>query len=191
MIFLVEGEGDKRALHHLLRRHGVTTRVDPIPMNGKSNIVRFPRGFEETVRRQAATGGRVFVILVDRDVTCAPYESLAAEEWGLRMRAQALSDELGITVVVYWAKVEFESWLIGGISAGSTYCGMQRVPAVPANTETQPQDPKAWLKRCLRDGYEPRIAECLAQRIDLAAACQHNRSLRTFLDAVAELAALT
>lgn len=189
MIFLVEGDGDKRALPHLLRRHGITVQVQAIDMRGKSNIVRRPRGFEDTVRRQAGAGGRVFVILVDHDTTCAPYQSLADERRGLRERAQAIAAELGVTVEVYWANIEFESWLIAGIQPGARYCSLQSVSAISANTESQPADPKVWLKQCLRGGYEPRIAECLAQRIDIDAARQRNGSLRTFLGAVAALAA--
>lgn len=188
MIFLVEGEGDKRALPCLLKRYGITVQVRPIDMRGKSNIVRFPRGFEETVRRQAADGNRVFIVLIDNDTTYAPYESLTDEQHGLRERAQMIAAELGITVEVYWASIEFESWLIGGIQAGGKYCSLQSVPAISANTETQPSDPKVWLKKCLRNNYEPRIAECLAQHIDLAEARRRNQSLRTFLNAVANLA---
>ncbi len=76
MIFLVEGDGDKRALPHLLRRQGMAAPSQVIDMKGKSNIVRSPRGFEDTVRRQAASGSRIFMILVDGDITCAPYVSL-------------------------------------------------------------------------------------------------------------------
>ena len=132
---------------------------------------------------------RIFMILVDGDITCAPYVSLDEERAGLHVRAQALAAELSIVIEVCWARVEFESWLIGGIERSATYCSLQRVRALPANTENQPVDPKAWLRTSLRDSYEPRITECLAQRIDIDAARRRNRSLTNFLDAVAELAA--
>ena len=187
MIFLVEGDGDKRALPHLLRRHGLAASTPVIDMKGKSNIVRTPRGFEDTVRRQAALGNHIFAILVDGDITCAPYASVDDEREGLHARARALAADLGIVLEVYWAHIEFESWLIGGIERSATYCSLQRVRAIPSDTENQPADPKAWLSTCLRDSYEPRIAECLAQRIDIDAARRHNRSLASFLDAVVEL----
>ena len=189
MIFLVEGDADKRALPHLLRRQGIATPGHMIDMKGKSNIVRTPRGFEGTVRRQAAAGQRIFALLVDGDVTCAPYASVADERQGLAARAQALVAELDIVLAVFWAHIEFESWLIGGIDRSAAYCSLRRVGAIPANTENHPGDPKAWLKARLRDGYEPRTAECLAQRIDLAGARRRNQSLRTFLGVLAEMTA--
>jgi hypothetical protein len=83
MIFvLVEGPGDKRALPILVQRDGKDTQIRPIDMKGKSNIVRRNRGFEDTVRRQHALGGRSFVVLMDGDVTSAPYQSLDEERNG-------------------------------------------------------------------------------------------------------------
>jgi hypothetical protein len=189
VILLVEGDGDRRALPLLLQRAGIGP-VRAIDMKGKSNIVRLQRGFEDTVRRQASTGERLFVLLVDDDTTYAPYSSLADEHRGLAVRAADLAAQLGVIVKVYWATVELESWLIGGMARGVTYCALTRVPAIPANTETQPADPKQWLKGCLRGGYEPRVTECLAGAVDLGAAQGRNRSLREFLHEVTVLAAL-
>jgi hypothetical protein len=187
VIVLVEGDGDRRALPRLLQRAGIVP-VQAIDMKGKSNIVRLQRGFEDTVRRQALAGERLFAVLVDDDTTYAPYSSLADEHRGLTARAAGLAAHLGVTVKVYWATVEFESWLIGGMVRGATYCALTRVPAIPANTEAHPLDPKQWLKGCLRGSYEPRVAECLAGAIDLAAAQRRNRSLQEFLHDMAEYA---
>jgi hypothetical protein len=188
VIVLVEGDGDRRALPLLLQRAGIGP-VRAIDMKGKSNIVRLQRGFEDTVRRQASAGERLFAVLVDDDTTYAPYSSLADEHHGLTARAANLAAELAVTVKVYWATIELESWLIGGMRRNATYCALTRVPAIPANTETQPADPKQWLKGCLRGGYEPRATECLAGAIDLTAAQARNRSLRDFLHELAVLAA--
>jgi hypothetical protein len=187
VIVLVEGDGDKRALPYLLRREGISAPVRIVDMKGKSNIIRTPRGFEDTVRR-TGDGSRAAVILIDGDTTYAPYSSMAAERQGLHERAQVLGAELGIVVAVFWATVEFESWLIGGIVPGASYCSLQRVRTIPPNTETAPPDPKEWLNGCLRGGYEPRTAECLAQKIDLPAARRCNQSLDAFLHSMAELA---
>jgi hypothetical protein len=107
VILLVEGEGDRRAVPWLLQRHGVPSPARVIDMKGKSNIVRSPRGFEDTVRREVAAGNHIFTILIDGDVTSAPYASLTEEQEGLHTRAQAIAAELSITVEVYWALIEW------------------------------------------------------------------------------------
>ena len=76
---IVEGPGDKRALPILIRRERSKTSVRCVNMRGKSNIVRRDRGFEDTVRRQHALEGESFIVLMDGDVTCAPYHSLQEE----------------------------------------------------------------------------------------------------------------
>jgi len=185
IVVLVEGAGDKWALPILLRRAGKNVSVRPIDMKGKSNIVRKERGFEDTVRRQYALGGRSFIILVDGDVTFPPYNSLEEEQDDMPRRAARLAQELGISVRVFWAIREMESWLIGGIRPGDRYCGLKRVSRVPTNTEQSPSDPKRWLERHLRTGeYTPRTQRCLAERVDIGQAQARNPSMRTFLEAV-------
>ncbi len=78
MIFLVEAtetNADSR-ICSAPRLSGATPGID---MEGKSNIVRTPRGFEDTVRRQAALGNHIFAIRLDGDITCAPYASVDDE----------------------------------------------------------------------------------------------------------------
>jgi hypothetical protein len=180
---LVEGPGDKRALPILVRRGQGRSSVRCINMKGKSNIVRRERGFEDTVRRQHALGRRSFVVLMDGDVTFAPYSSLQGERDDMSRRARSLEQELGAPVQVCWAILEMESWLIGGIKPRSTYCGLTGVGQVPPNTETAPQDPKNWLEAHLMRGeYKPKTQECLARRIDLQEAQTRNRSMRIFVD---------
>ena len=146
IIVLVEGLGDKRALPILVQRDGQDTQVRPIDMKGKSNIVRNARGFEDTIRRRHALGGRSFIILMDGDVTSAPYQSLEEERRDMQRRAQSFAQELQVPIRAHWAVLEMESWLIGGLQRGSLYCGLKRVDRVPANTETAPRDPKKWLE---------------------------------------------
>jgi len=180
---LVEGPGDKRALPVLVQREPGGRSVRCINMQGKSNIVRRNRGFEDTIRRQYALGKRSFVVLMDGDVTFPPYNSVQEEQDDMPRRAEALAGELGAPVQVCWSILEMESWLIGGIQPGSAYCGLKRVGRVPANTETEPQNPKAWLESRLRDSYyAPWIQACLATNIDLPEAKKRNRSMRIFLD---------
>jgi hypothetical protein len=152
-------------------------------MGGKSNMIRKARGFEDTIRRQYALGGRSFIVLMDGDVTSAPYHSLEEERRDMRRRAQALAEELRVSVQVYWAVLEMESWLVGGIQPRSTYCGLRRVGQVPANTEVAPPDPKRWLENHLvgRE-YKPRTQECLATKIDVQEAQRRNHSMQVFLD---------
>jgi len=179
---LVEGSGDKRALPILVQRDRGRCSVRCINMQGKSNMVRRNRGFEDTIRRQHALGERSFVVLMDGDVIFAPYNSVQEEQDDMPRRAEALEQELGAPVRVCWSILEMESWLIGGIQPGSTYCGLERVGRIPANTETEPQNPKAWLEGRLQDSYSPRVQECLAKHIDLSEARQRNHSMRIFLD---------
>lgn len=186
IVVLVEGNGDKRSLPPLLQGQS-DEPVQCIDMKGKSNIVRHPRGFEDTVRRQWALGRRLFIVLVDGDVTSAPYNTIDQERSDLFRRAERLAQELQITVQVCWAVLEMESWLIGGIQSRSTYCGLREVGRIPANTEIFPPDPKRWLQDHLRSTYGPHIQECLSQHIDLNAASRCNQSLQDFLATVRQV----
>lgn len=178
---LVEGPGDKRALPILVRRGQGQSSVRCINMKGKSNMVRRDRGFEDTVRRQHALGRRSFVVLMDGDVTFAPYNSLQGEQEDMPRRAESLEQELGVPVRVRWAILEMESWLIGGVRPSSTYCGLRNVGQVPLNTEITPSDPKQWLEdHLVTREYKPKVQECLASKIDLQEAKTRNRSMRTF-----------
>ena len=182
---LVEGPGDKRALPILVRRGQGQSPVRCINMKGKSNIVRRERGFEDTVRRQHALDRRSFVVLVDGDVTFAPYNSLQEEQRDMPRRAKSLEQELNVPVRVYWSVLEMESWLIGGIKPGSTYCGLGNMGQVPPNTEVAPPDPKKWLEdHLVTREYKPKVQECLASKIDLQEAKTRNRSMQTFFDSV-------
>ncbi len=187
IVVLVEGPGDKQALPILVQRELSESRVRPINMKGKSNIVRQGRGFEATVRRQCALGRRSFIVLVDGDVTCPPYQSLEQERRDMARRAQSLAQELGVAVRVCWAVLEMESWFIGGIKPKSAYCGLKRVGRVPANTETAPQDPKQWLRDHLRIDYKPKTQACLARQIDLSQAKESNASMRLFFETTEQL----
>jgi hypothetical protein len=185
IVVLVEGSGDKRALPILARRDGKNTPIRPIDMKGKSNLVRHNRGFEDTVRRQHALGGRSFIVLMDGDVTSAPYQSVEEEKRDMRRRARSLTQELQAPVRVHWAILEMESWLIGGIQSESTHCGLRQVGRVPDNTETAPSDPKRWLEEHLVSGeYSPKTQECLACRIEVQEATRRNRSMLDFFDTV-------
>jgi len=187
MIILVEGDGDKRALPVLVRRElgiSVTRCVD---MRGKSNIIRKPKGFEDTVRRQHALGGRFFIILTDADVTFEPYKSLDEERRDMCQRAEALERELQVPVRACRAVIAMESWLIGGIGRNDGYCGLKRRKQVANNTEISPTNPKQWLKDHLKESdYGPVVQECLARHIDLCQAKVCNRSLCAFLETLAK-----
>ena len=58
IIILVEGSGDRRSIPSLLQRGQLTFPIRCIDMKGKSNILREHHGFEDTVRRQHALGGK-------------------------------------------------------------------------------------------------------------------------------------
>jgi hypothetical protein len=182
---LVEGSGDKLAVPELVRRNSGRPSVRCVDMQGKSNMVRRHRGFEDTVRRRYAQGDRSFIVLMDGDVTFEPYSSLHEEQEDMPCRAADLEEELGAPVRVLWSILEMESWLIGGIQPGSTYCGLRRVGRAPGNTEAQPQDPKSWLETRLHDSdYRPKTQECLARNIDLSEAKRRNDSMRIFFDSM-------
>ena len=181
MVVLVEGPGDKRSVPILVQHERGSVPAHCVDMKGKSNIVRDQRGFEDTIRRQHALGERFFIVLMDGDVTSAPYRSLEEERQDMPRRADSIAQELQVRVQVCWAVLEIESWFIGGIERRATYCGLRGVGRVPANTETRPRDPKRWLKERLTTGeYNPRAQECLARKIDLERAKSRNRSMRTF-----------
>lgn len=184
IIVLVEGRGDKLALPVLTRRESGQSLTRCIDMKGKSNIIRRNRGFEDTVRRQSALGEQSFIVLMDGDVTSAPYQSLEEERRDMHRRAQSLAQELEVSVGVCWAVIEMESWLIGGIQFRSTYCGLRRVGRVPENTETSPRDPKKWLEDQLVQRYKPRTPKCLACRIDIQEAQKRNHSMQRFFATV-------
>jgi hypothetical protein len=183
MVILVEGPGDQQALPVLARRLQPDAGVKCIDMKGKSNIVRRNRGFEDTVRRQQALGQNRFAILIDGDVTSTPYQTMDEERQDMPRRAQALADELRVSVQVFWAVLAMESWLIGGLRPGVTVCGLRDVPQIPANTETSPHRPKQWLTDRLQNRqYTPRTQACLASQIDLNQARQRNRSIDWFME---------
>ncbi len=183
---LVEGHDDQRAVPKLTGREQISVRC--INMGGKSNIVRQHRGFEDTIRRQHSIGGHAFIVLMDGDVTYPPYESLEQEHYGMTRRAEVLAGELKTFVQVCWSVLELESWLIAGLPAHASYCGLRNVGRVPSNTEGTPQDPKRWLADHLRGDYQPRTAECLAGFITIEQATARNKSLQLFLAAVRQAA---
>jgi len=183
---LVEGPDDQLAVPKLIGREPIPIRC--ISMNGKSNIVRQNRGFEDTVRRQYSIGGRAFIVLMDGDVTYPPYASLEQERCDMARRAEMLAGELKVSVQVCWSVLELESWLIAGLPPRASYCGLRNVGRVPTNTENAPQDPKRWLMDHLSGNYPPRTAECLARFITLEQATARNQSLRLFLAAVRQAA---
>ena len=112
IVLLVEGPGDKRALPILIRRSGKDRPIRPIDMKGKSNIVRKNRGFEDTVRRQHALGEQSFIVLMDGDVTSAPYQSLEEERRDMQRRVQSLAQELQVPVQAHWAiRYEYQDCL--------------------------------------------------------------------------------
>jgi hypothetical protein len=101
----------------------------------------------------------------------------------MQSRAQVISGELGVSVEVCWSVLAAESWLIGGIEPQASYCGLDGVGHVPANTETAPAKPKQWLATHLRGlDYGPKTQECLARSVDLQQAKSRNLSLRVFLE---------
>src|SRR5262245_12250035 len=100
---LVEGPGDKLALPLMMRRASPDVRVQCIDMRGKSNIIRRVHGFEDTIRRQYAQGRTQFLVLLDGDVTFAPYQSLAEGRMDMPRRASVLAQELTVKIQVYWA----------------------------------------------------------------------------------------
>lgn len=181
MMILVEGHAEQRVLPILFQRYGNMEAPRIVNMEGKANIVRLTHGFEATVRRQRAVHGeRSFVVLIDGDVAFPPYASIVNEQDQMPRRAQALANELTVTIKVCWAILELESWLIGGIQPRAAYCGLRNVGRIPANTQTHPVDPKQWLANRLADDYGRTSQNCLARNIDLDQAIRRNRSMRDF-----------
>lgn len=125
---------------------------------------------------------------MDADTTFAPYTTLAQEYTDMPRRASTLSQQLGVTVVVCWAKIETESWLVAGLQPGDTFCSLRRVTSVPPNCEQSPADPKQWLRNQLTSNYSERIQVCLANRIDIEAARTRNGSFVAFCEHLRQMA---
>jgi len=181
---IVEGRGDQLALPRLISRaFPQVPAFRCVSLDGKSNIVRLKNGFEQTVLRQRKLGFRSFLVLIDADKFFRPYSSLSEERDGMERRARWLEEEHSVTVAVCWAILSFESWLIGGLTEGRGVCGLRRsFGRVPADTETEPPDPKRWIERKLKRGeYSPRVQECLAAEMGIEKARQRNCSLDSFL----------
>ncbi|WP_129673428.1 DUF4276 family protein [Candidatus Chloroploca sp. Khr17] len=178
---IVEGPGEQAIIPILARRTlAESVRIKCVNASGKANIIRRVRGFEDTLRRLHALGEQRFIILMDGDTTFEPYQSLTQEYLDMPRRATVIANELRVSVVVCWAKIETESWLIAGLAPGCTYCRLARVPAGSANTEHTPPDPKRWLKAQLRQNYTEHVQQCLATHVDLELARQRNASFATF-----------
>ena len=184
IVVLVEGSGDEKGLPVLLRRANIIGDFHCIDMHGKSNIVRQEGGFEKTLARQSELGFSDFVVLVDRDHTFAPYSSLHEEESGMQLRATKLAAALHGRVRVFWANRAYESWLIGGLRKGDSYCGLRRITKpVPGDTQAAPSEPKDWIKdHMLKRRYNESIQVCLTKHVDWTQARSRNKSLRDFLD---------
>jgi hypothetical protein len=187
ILFLVEGDGEKRSVPILVQRIVDDVHIRCIGMYGKANIVRAQRGFEDTIRRKHALGDRSFVVLIDADVTYLPYLDLTEEHAGMVQRAQTLSAELDVHVEVCWAIKESESWLIGGLLPRVTYCGLRNIGRIPNDTETNPPDPKRWLQDKLNSDYNPERQACLSGHIDVEEAQRHNSSMRLFFQMVSRM----
>jgi hypothetical protein len=183
IIILVEGDCEKNVLPIIAKREAKPP-IKCIDMKGKSNIIRVKDGFEETVRRQNALGASQFVVLVDGDVTFAPYRSLEEEREDMKRRSRTLSKDLKVKISICWAVLQTESWIVGGMVDGSTYCGLKSPIKAPSNTENSPPNPKQWIRSRLSVDYGPQSQRCLAQKIDIKQGIARNSSLKLFLDLI-------
>ncbi|MBI1806313.1 MAG: hypothetical protein HYR76_04585 [Ignavibacteria bacterium] len=184
IIVLVEGNGDARSLPVLFSKSkGTNFEIECVDMKGKSNIIRKDDGFEKTILRKNDLGNSEFALLLDGDVM-EPYKSLVEEKDDMTARAANLSQEKNISVRVFWAIREYESWLVGGLRSGDRFCGLTKaIKGPPGDTEAAPIDPKEWIKSHRTDNrYDPDIQVCLTQRIDIGLAKQRNSSLRKIID---------
>jgi hypothetical protein len=188
---LVEGGGDVRSVPILLARTlGRPHKVECIDMGGKSNIVRLRDGFEGTIARKAIEGFSQFAVLVDQD-SLRPYSSLDEEQREMQKRAKSLETEKGVRISLFWAKREYESWLIGGLKEGDSPCDLQKLSkGTSGDTEAAPPDPKAWLREHSNEELsEPERQVCLSGKIDWTKARKKNRSLREFIKGMAKISA--
>jgi len=181
---IVEGDGDEFSVPILLGKTlGKATEISCMDMNGKGHIVRERKGFEDVVVRQNALGAKKFRILLDFDVVFPPYKNLQEEIDGMTKRAKELQKQYSIDVTVCWAVRSFESWLIGGLTKGSAYCGLERInKPVSGDTEAAPEYPKQWLKDRLTDSrYNTEVQECLTKNVNWTQARKRNKSLQKFI----------
>jgi len=100
-------------------------------------------------------------------------------------RAKGLSQTSGLDIKVFWAKREYESWILGGLMKRDQYCGLSRPikDEIPGDTQSFPVNPKEWIRDLLVDKrYNPKVQECFTRHISIGLAKKRNASLREFLD---------
>jgi hypothetical protein len=213
LTIIVEGTGEEYALPVLIdqghREHLLPDLPDIqyLVANGKPYILQYgpnvSHGMEGFIYRYIhATGCQKFIVLLDADRTCPPYlrnddRDLTLEYREMPLRARQISERYGVEVVVCWAKLELESWLIGGLRKGAVVCdeslGQFTIRfAIPEDTSIRPLDPKSWLlkqfsKRKETD-YTPSVVECLALHVNIQDAYRHNSTLREFFNALNRMA---
>ncbi len=193
MIFtIVEGSGDELALPILVQNErGVQFQIACKSMEGKSNIVRKNKipalnGFEETIKRQTVLGHNDFVVLLDDDVLYPPYKTRKKEHDDMNQRALKLQSQFRIRVRIFWATINYESWIIGGLLRNFNKCMItQPVKTVSGDTQAYPPNPKKWIEEHF-SGYEynPKIQVCLTRHMHVPSAKRRNHSLRLFLDSL-------
>lgn len=182
--FLVEGDGDKKSLPILLTRAKGIKPEDLlcIDMKGRSNILRKEDGFEKTILRQARPAITHFFVLLDQTGPRAPYSGFADEVAGLNHRIKTLNAQHGFNISLFYANREFESWLVGGLRRGSTFCDLLGIRSIPGDTQAAPADPKAWLLNHRRmKRYDSNTQACLTKHFELDLARRRNNSLDKFL----------
>jgi hypothetical protein len=161
-------------------------------------------GLENLIKDQvSSTDYRKFLILLDGDRTFPPYllptgdRDLTKEFQELPQRVQDFSQNLGVGANVHWAKIELESWIIGGLCEGEIKTHLKswefHIRRISENTVIKPSDPKNWLLSCLshrRQDYIPSaVMEYLVQEVDIQKSCNRNSSLREFFDILTVMAA--
>ena len=190
LCILVEGPGDVKGIPNLINRYlGIPLdQIHCLSMNGKANIVRNKRndGFEATIIRRKRDCQK-FIVLMDDDVTFGPYHhrGIAYEHEDMPVRAERVSSAYSLMVEVCWAKIEGESWLIGGLNPGVCNTTDFDDTEIPLDTTSQPPDPKLWIKERLRDhSYHEAVYECLSKNVEIGESINRNKTLETFFDTV-------
>ena len=210
LVLLVEGEGDVKAAPILLKRllaeysafDAVIPDPDPFRVGEYGKISKSDFGEWRRFLRAAAKrrnfGG--CLLLLDGDsraqVDSRPFCAMRAARH-LAEEARKVGGGRLFSVAVVFARMEFESWLIAGVSSlqgksfadGRAELPGRSEPPDPRNLESFPRDAKGWFRKIMKTGYKPARDQAeLTRLVDLSLVRQQGmRSFRRLEAAIKEL----
>lgn len=206
LTLLVEGDGDVRAvpvlINQLLDKHGGKTELytdNPMRVGNLFHLVT--KGSEAEWLRYVAVAAKRkdlggILLLIDGDCDNMIVRMSSGDTnfcaWKIAAALVHRATEVGagthFSLAVVFARQEYESWLIAGVS-DQELCLKANVSPLDKEKleklEKTPRGAKEWLTKSRRDGYKPtRHQEGLTRKLDLQILSQRMRSFRHLENAV-------